>query len=105
MKHLFILFIAIAVIFPSCRKCHKKNSIYTSSATITGPDLGMTSCSGGYWIQIDATTVTNRVETLPAGSGIDLTTATFPIRVNLNWHYNTPNPCGFIIVDAITMAN
>ena|ERR1019366_3128678 len=105
MKHLFILLIAIAIIFSSCKKS-STTTTYKYTATITGPDLTMTPCSGGYWIVIDGITAGTRFLSLPAGSGIDLTTATFPIKVKLNWHHDgDPNPCNDITIDAITKVN
>src|ERR1022692_1321203 len=105
MKHLFILLIAITIVAPSCTKSSKTTS-YMNTATISGPDMTMTMCSGGYRIQVDGATGPVRFNTLPSGSGIDLTTATFPVSVKLNWHYATsPDPCGIIVVDAIEKAD
>ena len=101
MKNLLILLIVIATIFPSCKKSSKTTS-YMNTGEITGPDYGMTYCSGGYFIKVDGVSGPIRFNTLPASSGIDLTTSTFPINVKLNWHYQTtPDPCGIIVVDAI----
>lgn len=103
MKYLIILLLAVLSTTPSCKKS-SKTTTYMNTATITGPDLTMTVCSGGYWIAIDGISAPARFNTLPAGSGIDLTTATFPIHVKLNWHHQSgvdPGPCNIIIVDAI----
>ena len=106
MKNLLILLIAIATIFPSCKKSSKATTTYTNTGIIAGPDYGMTMCSGGYFITVTGVTGPIRFNTLPSGSGIDLTTSTFPINVKLNWHYQTtPDPCGIIVVDAIARAD
>ena len=62
-------------------------------------------CGYGYVITTDS--MEKRfVDPLPAGSGIDLKTATFPIKVNFNWHKKAdPNPCNFIVIDAIERVN
>ena len=104
MKRLFLLLSAIAIIFPACKK--SKTTTYKYNASITGPDMTMTPCSGGYWIALDGVTANARFLTLPAGSGIDLSTATFPIRVKLNWHVDgDPNACNDITIDAIAKVN
>ena len=74
-----------------------------TSATITGQDMTMTPCSGGYFITIDGLSAVSRFYALPAGSNIDLSIATFPINVKLKWHHpaGDPSPCNVIIVDAI----
>ena len=71
-----------------------------ATATITGPDYTMTICSGGYWINIDGVAAGARVNSLPAGSGIDLTSVAFPVKVKLNWHYENTS-CNIIAVDAV----
>jgi hypothetical protein len=105
MKRLFVLLIAIVFVFPACNKT--KTTTYKYTATITGPDLTMTVCSGGYFITVDNISGPIRFTTLPAGSGIDLTTATFPLHVKLNWHWegDPPSPCGIIYIDAIKKAD
>ena len=106
MKHTLVLFLALLMVAPSCKKTSKSTVTYTNTATITGPDLTMTFCSGGYWIAIDGVAAATRLNVLPAGSGIDLATATFPIHVKLNWQYtSSPDPCGIITVDAIAKAD
>jgi len=102
MKKLLLLLLAMMVIAVSCSKSGKSTLAYANTGTINGQDLGMTICSGGYLITITGVSGPIRFDTLPAGSGIDLATATFPINVKLNWHYaSTPDPCGIIVIDAI----
>ena len=103
MKNLLIAITSLTILVTGCTKSHKTTATYMNTATITGPDLGMTVCSGGYFISIDGITAVSRFSTLPSGSGIDLTTATFPLHVKLNWHHpaGDPSPCNIIIVDEI----
>ena len=111
MKHILIILIAIVIIFPSCKKSSTTNytTTYTTTGHIKGPNLSMTICGGsGYWIIFDSDlpTLQTFVDPLPAGSGIDLNTATFPINVKFNWHYKAdPNPCKYIVIDAIEKTN
>ncbi len=101
MRYPLILLIAVATFFASCSKSNSVSYKYT--ATITGPDLTMTVCSGGYLITIDGVSGPIRFTKLPAGSTLDLTTATFPVHVRLNWHWegDPPSPCGIVYIDAI----
>ena len=110
MKHLLFLFAAIVIVTSSCRK--NENSIsnkittnYAYTATIKGPSPFMTACGGLYWIEIDGVPYRTTFDTLPSNSGIDLTTATFPMNVKLNWHYQLPNNCYIILVDDIMKVN
>ncbi len=100
MKNLLIFVFAIAFIAPSCKKSSSTTS-YMNTGTIKGPSPFMTSCGGAYWIVIDGVAARTTFNTLPTSSGIDLSTATFPISVKLNWHYVTPNTCAIIVVDDI----
>ena len=66
------------------------NTNFQSTAQITGPDLGQCICCGGYLIEIGDSTY--NFDTIPSASNIDLTTATFPLNVKLNWSYD--KKCG-----------
>ncbi len=107
MKYLLFILIAISIISPSCNKSSKTATAttYTNTGYIKGPNLSMTVCGGsGYWIVIDSDlpTIQTFVDSLPAGSGINLATATFPVYVKFNFHSKAaPNPCGYIVIDAI----
>ncbi|MEI8279701.1 MAG: hypothetical protein WCG87_08035 [Bacteroidota bacterium] len=110
MKHLLLMLAAIVIVTSSCRKNenavnNKISTNYAYTATIKGPSPFMTACSGLYWIVIDGVTYRTTFDTLPANSGIDLSTATFPISVKLNWHFQNPNNCYIIIVDDIMKVN
>jgi hypothetical protein len=100
MKHILILLAGIVFISASCKKA-SKTTTYSNNAVIKGPTLFMTACGGAYWIVIDTVNARTTFNSLPAGSGIDLTKAIFPMNVKLNWHYQEPNTCAVIIIDAI----
>jgi|SRR5579872_627092 len=106
MKPILILLFALVLISPSCKKSSKTTSTttttsYMSTGTIKGPSMFMTACGAAYWIVIDTVNARTTFDSVPVGSGIDLSTATFPINVKLNWHYVLPNTCSIIIIDAI----
>jgi len=104
MKNLLVLLIAIALVSPACKK--SSSATYMNTATIKGPNYTMPACGAAYWITVHGVTDSNaQFNTLPAGSGIDLTTATFPINVKLNWHKEMPDNCNIIIVDAVIKAD
>jgi len=104
MKNLLIALFTFALIFPSCRKSETTKTTRTSSgfmnyATITGYSFDMLVCGGVYNINIHGITDSlAQFNTLPAGSGISLDTASFPVNVEMNWHHFTGNMCD-------TMAN
>jgi hypothetical protein len=78
--------------------CAKK-AVYQSVGEITGPDPRMCPCCGGYFITIDTIKNDYHFYELPANSGLDLTNAKFPVRVELNW--TDTHSCGVITVQAI----
>jgi len=103
MKKALIFLIAVATIFVSCQ--HRGPVIYTSTGSLDGQVLSNMVCGYGYVI-ISGNTEQKFVDPLPAGCGIYLKTATFPIKVNYNWHKKAePNPCNFIVIDAIERVN
>ena len=75
-----LVIIAVTVITISCSK-DKAN--FQSNGIITGPDYRECSCCGGWFIDISDTIY--NFDNLPASSNIDLTLATFPIPVKLDW--------------------
>ncbi len=111
MKRFLIILIAIAFISPSCNKTtslagKKTNTVYhKSTAVIHGlsPLTMGAMCYGKYSITINDSTAHSTFDTLPSNSGIDLSAATFPMNVKLNWH-NTSD-CGMVIIDAIEKVN
>ena len=100
MKYILIALIAIVIIFPSCQKGIKPVT-YMNTGYIRGQDISNIVCGYGYVITMGSK-VQKFADPLPAGSGIDLKTATFPIKVRFNSHIKPdPNPCHFIVIDAI----
>lgn len=86
------ILVSIIVILFCLVDCQKQNTNdYQSTGKITGADLRMCACCGGYYIQID--NVTYEFETLPASSTIDLQKETFPIMVKLDWQLSTKSAC------------
>ena len=62
-------------------------------------------CGAAYRITIHSSfEVGAQFNTLPSGSGIDLSTATFPLEVKINWHHNTGSSCDSL-VNIITIDN
>ncbi len=95
--------IFVTLLFCGCRKS-SSTTTYMNTATIKGQNLTTTACGGAYWITIHgATDSLAQFNTLPAGSGIDLTTATFPINIKLNWHNIPGNACNVIVIDAMAL--
>ena len=82
----FITFFTLTV------SCSKDKANFQSHGTITGPDYRECLCCGGWFIDISDSTY--NFDKLPASSNIDLTTATFPIQVKLDW--SLKNTCGNI---------
>jgi hypothetical protein len=82
VKFFLLLFIMIA--------CNKENDDYKSTGTITGYDLRMCVCCGGWIIIIDDGQYL--IDSIPDNSDIDLTKATFPLKVKLDWQLIT-NGC------------
>ena len=79
MKLLLLALSITLLTFSSCTK----DSKYESSGIITGQNLGMCPCCGGWFIDIDNTTY--RFYNIPENSNIDLENLTYPINVELNW--------------------
>ena len=96
-----IFIFSLLIILSSCSK--DDSLTFESIAKIKGADLSECACCGGWIIEIDGDTNSQRFEKLPKNSSIDLQNATFPIFVNLNWTKDE-SYCGKgIIVDAIEL--
>jgi hypothetical protein len=96
------LIVGTCALFIALICCHKENSSdYKSSGLITGPDVRMCACCGGWFIQIDSTTY--EFDTLPDNSKINLETESFPIYVKLDWQLagSTACPANKIIIKRI----
>ena len=90
MKTKTLLIIGLIIIgFVCCRKVN--NNDYQSIGKITGPDIRMCACCGGWYIQIDG--VTYEFDSIPMNSNIDLQKDTFPILVKLDWQLSNQIAC------------
>lgn len=75
LRIVFLVFIMIA--------CTKEDKGYKSVGTITGIDARLCMCCGGWIINIED--VVYLIDSMPKDSDIDITNATFPITVELDW--------------------
>jgi hypothetical protein len=89
MKFKILFIIGIVIGLAGCQ--NKNGSDYQSSGKITGPDLRMCICCGGWQIVIDNETY--NFDTLTAESGIDLQKETFPVFVKLDWKMRSSSGC------------
>ena len=96
MNYKRLLFAVITMAF--FISCEKDESGFESEGIITGPDIAMCICCGGYIIEISDSSY--HFDFLPASSGIDLPHENFPIHVTLNWQYE--RICGNIQYIEIT---
>jgi hypothetical protein len=90
MKKLFLLllmFFATSVI--SCEKIK-----YENTGTITGADMAMCACCGGYFIDIDGNKYRFEKSELPSDFTFD--DSQLPLPVELNWELKTGVCTGFI---------
>jgi hypothetical protein len=96
MKIKIIACLLVASLVSSCSKEIAK--LYKSEGKITGVDLALCPCCGGWYITIGADTY--RFDDVPANSGIDLTKETFPLKVKLDWEPIESN-CQRITISSI----
>lgn len=89
MKIANVLIIVLLMGFVCCQKGNRDD--YQSIGEITGPDIGMCICCGGWHIIIDS--VTYNFDSIPANSSIDLQKVTFPLFIKLDWQLSVPNHC------------
>jgi len=75
----FLFFSAILIL-----GCEKTN--YESTGTITGADMTMCACCGGYYIEISGSNYHFNKDELP--SGFTFTNEQLPLKVELNWQNN-----------------
>jgi hypothetical protein len=78
MKALRIILLVFIIV-----ACNKENSNYRSVGTITGFDMTLCGCCGGWIINIDDSRYL--IDSIPDDSKINLATETFPITVKLDW--------------------
>ncbi len=81
--------IGFSLILLCCKKGISDH--YQSTGTITGPDLRMCICCGGWQIMIDNQTY--NFDLLPSDSKIDLEHETFPVYVSLDWQLSQKIKC------------
>ena len=107
MKYIVTLILLLCTTLPACRKASRSTSTYMNTATITGPNLTMPVCGATYLITIHGITDSfAQFNSSPAGSGIDLSSALFPLSVSINWHHNTGSQCdtiaNIVTIDALS---
>lgn len=73
----------ILMVFVAFVTCNKDKDTYKSVGIITGEDMTMCACCGGYIIYIDD--VRYLFDSVPENSGINLQKETFPLTVQLDW--------------------
>ncbi|MFT4968570.1 MAG: hypothetical protein ACI9O4_000300 [Chitinophagales bacterium] len=87
----------------NCDNEEEPQTQYESTAVISGYDLTLCACCGGWVIELNGQATDNRFTDLPQSSNIDLINATFPLNVQLDW---TPSSeyCGKgITIDLIDL--
>jgi hypothetical protein len=96
MKRIILVIVLISISFVFC----KKEQPTEFKGIITGADLRMCACCGGYIINIQ--NAVYRFGSLPENSGIDLSINSFPIYVIVSYHQK-PDQCmgDEIIIDKI----
>ena len=83
-----IFFIVFSTILIS--GCEKTK--YESTGTITGADMAMCACCGGYFIEISGTKYRFEKTELPAN--FTFNDEQLPLRVELDWNLKTENCTG-----------
>jgi hypothetical protein len=78
---IFLLFISILAV----TGCEKDS--YKSAGTITGADMAMCACCGGYFIEIESTTYRFEKSELPDNFSFD--DLQLPLKVELDWELKT----------------
>ena len=73
----------LLIIFIAFVSCSKDKDTFQSVGIITGYDLTMCACCGGYIIYIDD--VRYLFDSIPEGSDLNLQKETFPVTVQLDW--------------------
>jgi hypothetical protein len=89
MKRTLVFLVLILSIWAS--SCKRENNKYMSEGIITGPDIRMCACCGGWYITVD--TAAYEFTTLPENSNIDLQKETFPLKVKLDWQFSDRTGC------------
>ncbi|MDC1324684.1 hypothetical protein N8216_01475 [Flavobacteriaceae bacterium] len=74
-----------AILFTSCSNDDDSQAQFESTAIISGLDMTLCGCCGGWIIDINEQELGKRFSQLPQNSNIDLQNSTFPLSVQLNW--------------------
>jgi len=62
-----------------------------STGSLTGADLRMCACCGGWFVTIDG--ILYQFYALPSGSSLDLQKETFPVTVKMDWQISDQAAC------------
>ena len=75
----------------------------SSVGIITGPDLRMCACCGGWYIRIDG--ISYEFDSLPSDSKINLQNEKFPVTVKIDWQLSdlTACPDKKMVIQKVTM--
>lgn len=88
MKTKVLSLLFFSIILFSCEK-----SRYENTGTITGADMAMCACCGGYFIVIDGTKYRFEKSELP--TGFTFNDEQLPLRVQLNFDVKTVSCTGY----------
>jgi hypothetical protein len=80
-----LLIVLGLTLLTNCNSDDNTEMEFESTAVISGFDLTLCACCGGWIIDIDGKESENRFSELPQISDIDLETVEFPISFKLNW--------------------
>ncbi len=92
------------VIFTSCNNDDDLQVQFESTATISGFDMTLCACCGGWIIDINGQEPDKRFSELPQNSNIDLQNSTFPLSVQLNWSESNEYCGNGITIESIELA-
>ena len=98
------LFVIVGIlILTSCNNDDDTELEFESTALISGFDMTLCACCGGWIINIDEEEAGKRFYELPQDSDIDLETAVFPISVKLNWTASNDYCGNGIVIESIEL--
>jgi len=90
------------IIFTNCSN-DDLEAKFESTATISGFDVTLCACCGGWVIDINGQEADKRFSELPQNSNIDLQNSTFPLSVQLNWSESNEYCGAGIIIESIEL--
>lgn len=86
IRKFYLILVLSILLFADCASDDDSSLVqFESTATISGFDMTLCACCGGWIINIDGEYSDKRFSELPQNSNIDLQNSTFPITVRLNW--------------------